>query len=105
MERLRYQKGLPRASRWLHGRRLAAPLALGVLGGCMGLLTGEEARADGFLDDSKLTLTLRNYYFGSDRRNGRADQKDWTQGFLLDYQSASPRARSGWASMRSATWA
>lgn len=87
MERLRYQKGLPRASRWLHGRRLAAPLALGVLGGCMGLLTGEEARADGFLDDSKLTLTLRNYYFGSDRRNGRADQKDWTQGFLLDYQS------------------
>jgi len=87
MERLCYQKGSPRGSRWLQGRCLAAPLALGALVSSAWLLTGQDARADGFVDDSKLTLTLRNYYFGSDRRNGRADQQDWTQGFLLDYQS------------------
>ena len=87
MERSRYKKGLPRGNRWLQGSWLAAPLALSVLGSGAWLLSGQEARADGFVDDGKLTLTLRNYYFGSDRRNGRADQKDWTQGFLLDYQS------------------
>lgn len=87
MERSRHRKGSPRGNRWLQGGCLATPLALGVLGSGMWLLTGQEARADGFVDDGKVTLTLRNYYFGSDRRNGRADQQDWTQGFLLDYQS------------------
>lgn len=67
--------------------RLLGPLALGVVGGYALLGSGEEALAEGFEEDSKLTLTARNYYFGSDRRNGRLDQQDWTQGFLLDYQS------------------
>ncbi|WP_409258666.1 OprD family porin [Pseudomonas sp. AS2.8] len=71
----------------MQGGCLATPLALSVLGSGAWLLTEQEARADGFVDDGKLTLTLRNYYFGSDRRNGRADQQDWTQGVLLDYQS------------------
>ncbi|MDT3722212.1 OprD family porin [Pseudomonas oryzihabitans] len=67
--------------------RLLGPLALGVVGGCTLLGNGEAVFAEGFVEDSKLTLTARNYYFGSDRRNGRLDQEDWTQGFLLDYQS------------------
>ncbi|WP_295519320.1 OprD family porin [uncultured Pseudomonas sp.] len=67
--------------------RLLGPLALGVVGGCALLGNGEEVFAEGGVEDSKLTLTARNYYFGSDRRNGRLDQQDWTQGFLLDYQS------------------
>lgn len=95
MERSRYKKGSPRGNRWLQGSCLAAPLALSVLGSGAWLLTGQEARADGFADDGKLTLTLRNYYFGSDRRNGRADQKDWTEGFLLDYQSGFTRGTVG----------
>lgn len=67
--------------------RLLGRLALGAVGGCALLGNGEAVFAEGFVEDSKLTLTARNYYFGSDRRNGRPDQKDWTQGFLLDYQS------------------
>jgi imipenem/basic amino acid-specific outer membrane pore len=87
MDSSHYQKGMAPTGRQQKRGALVAPLALGMLGGCALLGGGQDAAAEGFLEDSKLTLTLRNYYFGSDRRNGRADQKDWTQGFLLDYQS------------------
>jgi len=83
MERSLHQKGMAFSADWLR----PGSLALGLLGGCALLSGGDEAMAAGFLEDSKLRLTLRNYYFGSDRRNQRADQQDWTQGFLLDYQS------------------
>ncbi|KTT24534.1 porin [Pseudomonas oryzihabitans] len=62
-------------------------MALGVVGGCTLLSVSGSALAEGFVDDSKLTLTARNYYFNSDRGNRRLNQVDWTQGFLMDYQS------------------
>ncbi|KUM43081.1 OprD family porin [Pseudomonas sp. EpS/L25] len=74
---------------------LLGSLALGVVGGWALLGNGEDVLAEGFVEDRKLTLTARNYYFGSDRRNGRLDQKDWTQGFLLDYQSGFTRGTVG----------
>ncbi|WP_297836922.1 OprD family outer membrane porin [Pseudomonas sp.] len=44
------------------------------------------AHAD-FLEDSKLSLGMRNYYYNSDNRSGGADQKEWAQSFKLDYLS------------------
>lgn len=87
MERSHCQIGTPTNIYRPGLSRLFRPLALGVVGGCALLSSGEAALAEGFVDDSKLTLTLRNYYFSSDRANRRANQQDWTQGFLMDYQS------------------
>ena len=47
----------------------------------------DQAEAKGFVEDSKLNLNLRNYYFNRDRKNGSNDQKDWTQGFWANYSS------------------
>lgn len=41
----------------------------------------DQAEAKGFVEDAKLDLLLRNYYFNRDRSAGSNDQKDWTQGF------------------------
>jgi hypothetical protein len=61
----------------------------------MGLLTLScglpfTASAAGFVEDSKATLELRNYYFNQDYRRGAATpstQEDWGQGFILNYTS------------------
>lgn len=48
------------------------------------------ASAGGFIEDSKASLTLRNFYINSDNRNGTAEpskQEEWGQGFLLNYTS------------------
>lgn len=87
MESSSYQKRVLTNNYRLGISRFLCPLTLGVVGGCTLLVGGKAAFAEGFVDDSKLTLTVRNYYFGSDRANRRANQEDWTQGFLLDYQS------------------
>ncbi|MBV7515501.1 OprD family porin [Pseudomonas sp. PDM25] len=47
----------------------------------------DQAEAKGFVEDSKLNLNLRNYYFNRDRKNNNSDQKDWTQGFWANYNS------------------
>ncbi|MBA5980047.1 OprD family porin [Pseudomonas sp. MD195_PC81_125] len=47
----------------------------------------DQAEAKGFVEDAKLTETLKNYYFNRDNKNGGADQKDWTQGFLGNFTS------------------
>lgn len=47
-------------------------------------------QASGFLDDSKATLELRNFYIDRDNRSGTANpsrQAEWGQGFILDYRS------------------
>ncbi|MDQ0122106.1 hypothetical protein J2W17_001051 [Pseudomonas lini] len=48
------------------------------------------ASAAGFIEDSKATLELRNYYFNQDYRSGTAapsKQEEWGQGFILNYTS------------------
>ena len=47
----------------------------------------DQAEAKGFVEDSKLNLNLRNYYFNRDNKNTNHDQKDWTQGFWANYNS------------------
>jgi len=47
----------------------------------------QQSESKGFVEDSKLTLLNRNYYFNRDRKGGSNDQIDWTQGFLMNYAS------------------
>ncbi|UUW72827.1 OprD family porin [Pseudomonas oryzihabitans] len=45
--------------------------------------------AEGFLEDSKATLELRNFYMNRDFRDGSGQSKreEWGQGFILKYES------------------
>ncbi|WP_141766017.1 OprD family outer membrane porin, partial [Pseudomonas sp. HMSC75E02] len=61
---------------------LALAIAAGVL--------AQQASAGGFIEDSKASLGLRNFYINTDNRNGPASpskQEEWGQGFMLNYAS------------------
>lgn len=61
-------------------------LALAV---AVGVLT-QQAAAAGFIEDSKATLGLRNFYINTDNRDGDADpsrQEEWGQGFIFNFTS------------------
>ncbi|HWH86931.1 MAG TPA: OprD family porin [Pseudomonas sp.] len=47
----------------------------------------DQAEAKGFVEGATLTETVKNYYFNRDNKDGGADQKDWTQGFLTNFNS------------------
>ncbi|KHA71065.1 OprD family porin [Pseudomonas sp. P155] len=48
----------------------------------------DQAEAKGFVEDAKLDVLLRNYYFNRDKKNTTSnDSKDWTQGFLSNFSS------------------
>lgn len=47
----------------------------------------DQAEAKGFVEDAKVTETLKNYYFNRDKKAGSNDQIDWTQGFLGNISS------------------
>nr|WP_218178931.1 OprD family porin [Pseudomonas gingeri] len=47
----------------------------------------DQADSKGLVEDSSLNLHLKNYYYNSDRKNGNADRKDWTQGVLGNFSS------------------
>lgn len=62
---------------------LTLAVALGVL--------AQQAGAAGFIEDSKATLKLRNFYINQDNRNHGSGninyQEEWGQGFQLDFAS------------------
>jgi hypothetical protein len=61
--------------------KVLAVLAVG--GGCVG-----SALAAGFVEDSKATLSMRNFYINQDTRNDDAPGvREWGQGFALNLQS------------------
>lgn len=73
-------------------------LTRGALFPILGLLPLATASAEGFIDDSKLKLQLRNVYFNENfrdehgmsaraARTAKSERTEWAQGFLLDYQS------------------
>ncbi|MCP1650341.1 OprD family porin [Pseudomonas nitroreducens] len=50
----------------------------------------QSAAASGFVEDSKASLGLRNFYINQDNRNGSAQpskSEEWGQGFLFNYAS------------------
>lgn len=53
------------------------------------------AIAQGFFEDSHANLSLRNYYFNDDYRDGGNDRREWAQGFLLNIQSGYTRGPVG----------
>lgn len=60
---------------------LALAVAVGVL--------AQQAGAAGFIEDSKATLGLRNFYINTDNRDGTGPNKneEWGQGFDLRFTS------------------
>ncbi|ALZ86019.1 OprD family porin [Pseudomonas oryzihabitans] len=66
------------------------PLVVAVSAACLNLSLIAASQAAGFVEDSKATLSLRNFYINTDNRNGTANPSrvmDWGQGFMLNYQS------------------
>ncbi|MEK1906926.1 MAG: OprD family porin [Pseudomonas sp.] len=69
---------------------LARSVALAALGTSLTLPTLTQAA---FLEDSKASLELRNFYFNRDYRQdadptpSQSKQEEWAQGFLLRYES------------------
>ncbi|MBL4833327.1 MAG: OprD family porin [Pseudomonas sp.] len=65
---------------------LAAAVALAVVAPLAG-----SANADGFADDAKASLHLRNFYFNRDFRStppgGRSKAEEWAQGFIFRAES------------------
>ena len=64
--------------------KLAMAIAFGFL--------AQQATADGFIEDSKATLKLRNFYINNDNRDSGAPKNsnytaEWGQGFLVDFAS------------------
>jgi imipenem/basic amino acid-specific outer membrane pore len=47
----------------------------------------DQSEAKGFVDDAKLNLLVRNYYFNRDNKDGAHDVKDWTQGLWGNFNS------------------
>ncbi|TNF80260.1 OprD family porin, partial [Pseudomonas sp. ICMP22404] len=60
--------------------------------GCSGLAAflPTAVHAEGFVDDAKATLTLRNAYFNRNfinSNNAQGKAEEWTQNFILDAKS------------------
>ena len=73
----------------------------------VGVLT-QQASAAGFIEDSKATLGLRNFYINTDYRDGTGDQaktKSGAKASICVSSPVTPRAPSASVSMRSACWA
>ena len=68
----------------MHKSTLAIAVAVGLL--------AQQASAAGFIEDSKATLKLRNFYINNDNRDSGTPknasyQEEWGQGFQLDFTS------------------
>jgi len=50
-------------------------------------MASQQSEAQGLLEDSRMTLTNRNYYYNHDSRDGAQDRRDWAQAMLLNYRS------------------
>ena len=59
------------------------------------VLASPQSATGSFVEDSKLTLTNRHYYFNHDNRDGAADTRDWAHALLLDYRSGFTRGTVG----------
>ncbi|WP_156483643.1 OprD family outer membrane porin, partial [Azotobacter vinelandii] len=63
-------------------------LTLAVTAAILGQTLSQQAVAAGFIEDSKATLSFRNFYVNQDIRNQDASRsEEWGQAFFLDYKS------------------
>lgn len=64
-------------------------IASSIAAGLLALPALSVAQSNGFVEDAKANLSLRNLYFNNDPREGTnaARDEEWGQGFLLNFQS------------------
>ncbi|MCW2291022.1 hypothetical protein M2262_001072 [Pseudomonas sp. BIGb0408] len=66
-------------------------ISLGLIGaGSMALALPFAAQAEGFVDDAKVSLNLRNFYINrnfTNPANAQSKAEEWTQSFILDARS------------------
>ena len=64
-------------------------IATGVAAGLLALPGLSVAQGNGFVEDAKATLSLRNLYFDGDYKNAdnAPSDRDWGQGFMLKFNS------------------
>ncbi|NHN77138.1 OprD family porin [Azotobacter chroococcum] len=66
-------------------------LTLAVTAAILGQTLSQQASAAGFIEDSKATFSLKNFYFNQDSRNedgaGTPRSDEWGQAFFLDFKS------------------
>jgi hypothetical protein len=67
-----------------NNKSLSASIALASL--TIGMALSQTTNA-AFLEDSKASISARNFYIDNDNREGGADQREWAQGLRLDYLS------------------
>lgn len=68
-------------------RYLSVPAFIGLTPLALALALPMAAHAEGFLEDAKVNVMTRNYYFNRDFRNGTSAQQskveEWGQGFIM----------------------
>jgi len=75
--------------------RFTLMTALALLSGGKAMVASAEEH--GLVEDSTLNVLSRNFFLHNDYRTGHSDQsyrQEWAQGFIANFQSASPRDRS-----------
>ena len=68
---------------------LKTKLGFAISAATLGMALSQTASAD-FIGDSKANVSLRNFYFNNDNRNGEnapSKVEEWGQGFMVDYKS------------------
>ncbi|GAO94317.1 hypothetical protein PSA5_16390 [Pseudomonas syringae pv. actinidiae] len=61
-------------------------LALGIISASQAMAEG-QADSKGFVEDSRLTVNLRNAYINRDYKNDREDKSEWGQAFMGNFAS------------------
>jgi imipenem/basic amino acid-specific outer membrane pore len=67
-------------------------------------VVSDQSDAKGFVEDSSLTVHLKNYYFNRDNKNEKDDSKDWTQGVLGNFSSGFTQGTVGFGVDAYANW-
>lgn len=57
-----------------------------------------------FIEDTKASLTMKNFYINNDNRDGGVDDKQWGQGFILNVQSGFTEGTVGFGLDAVAMW-
>lgn len=68
-------------------------------------VVSDQADAKGFVEDSSLTVHLKNYYYNRNVRGGNPDRIDWTQGILANYSSGFTQGTVGFGVEAFGDWA
>lgn len=73
-------------------------LALAIVAGIVGLPSVQQASATGFIEDSKASLGLRNFYYDLNTKNtanNNGEASEWGQGFIFNYASGYTKGTVG----------